>query len=71
MARSRYERSDDLAVTVAEGNHFVAFEVLVPAESKIVAALLCHSRRPIAVDDADVEIVLLVKLQYGTKVLLV
>ncbi len=44
-----------MAVTVTEGSHFVAFHVLVPAKSKIVAALFRYCHRPVVLDDADVE----------------
>lgn len=38
-----------------DGHNFVSFEVLVSAESKIVAAFLRHGRCPVTMDDADVE----------------
>ncbi|MBW4528328.1 MAG: hypothetical protein KME18_24635 [Phormidium tanganyikae FI6-MK23] len=52
-------------MAVTESNHFVAFEVFVPAESEVIAAFLCCGRRLIAVDDADIEIFLLVKEHHG------
>jgi hypothetical protein len=55
IVRCRNKRSDDVAVTVTEGNHFVAFEMLVPTEPEVVTALLCHSRRPIPVNDTDIK----------------
>ena len=33
----------------------------MPAESEIVTPFLCRSRRPIAMNDADIEVLLLVK----------
>jgi hypothetical protein len=74
VARCRNKRNDDITVAIpkghsvnAEGHHFVAFEMFVSTESEIVTALLRHCRCPIAVDDADVEQVLLVKLQDRTR----
>jgi hypothetical protein len=46
----------------AEGNYLIVFEVFVPTVSEIVAAFLCRSRRLIAVDDADINLTLLVKV---------
>jgi len=48
-------------VAIPESNDFVAFEVLVSNESEIVAPFLCRSRRPVPMNDADIEIFLLVK----------
>jgi len=48
----------------SQENNFIAFQMFVPAESEMITAFLRHCRRPIAVDDADVEVLLLVKLQY-------
>ena len=42
-------------MAIAEGHHFVAFQVLMPVESEIVAAFLCHCRRPVTVNDAEVK----------------
>jgi hypothetical protein len=56
-----------MAVAIAEGHHFVAFEVFVPIESEMIAAFLRYGRGAIARDDADVEIPFLVKLSSGTR----
>ncbi len=56
VTRSCDERGDDIAVAIADRHNFVAFEVLVPAESEIVAPLVCHCCRPIAMDDSEVEV---------------
>lgn len=45
-----------------EGHNFIALHVLVPVESEIVAAFLCRCRRPITMNDADLEVLFLVKL---------
>lgn len=42
-------------MAIAEGHHFVAFEVFMPVESEIVAAFLCPCRRPVTVNDAEVK----------------
>ncbi|MEO0802736.1 MAG: hypothetical protein AAFY57_10735 [Cyanobacteria bacterium J06642_2] len=65
VAGSCHKRSDDIAMAIAEGHHFVAFHMLVPAESELIASFLSCRRRSITVDDADVEVVILLKLRDG------
>jgi len=54
-------------LAIAEGHNFIAFEVLVPTESEIVATLFCRCRRPITMNDADIEVLFLVQLRYRTR----
>ena len=71
IARGCNKRSYHIAVAIGEatsrseiteGNHFIALDVLMSAESEIIAAFLRCCFRPITVDYADVEVLLLVKL---------
>ena len=55
VARCRYERRDHVAVAIAERHDLVAFEMLVPAKAKVIAALLGDGCSSIAVNDQDVE----------------
>ena len=64
IARRRYERRDHVAPPVAEGDDLVAFHLLVPAEADVVTALFCCRRRAIAVNDGDIEEVVLPQLQH-------
>ena len=61
IARSSNKRGDYIAVAVTEGHNFVAFEVLVSAEAKIIAALFCRCSCTITVNDTDVEVLFLVQ----------
>jgi hypothetical protein len=40
IARRRYERRDDVAVAIAEGDDLVALQLLVAAEAEVVAPFL-------------------------------
>ena len=40
IARSRNKRCDHIAIAIAEGDDFIAFDFLVAAEAEVVAALL-------------------------------
>jgi hypothetical protein len=64
VPRSRDKRRDDIAIAVAEGHDFIAFDLLVSVEADVVAALFCSRRRAIAVDDGHVEKAALVEPQY-------
>jgi hypothetical protein len=64
IARCCHERCDHVAVAVAEGNDFVAFQLLVPAEADVVAALFGGRRRAIAMNDRGIEEVILLKLRH-------
>ena len=64
IARARNNRRDHIAVAVAEGDDLVALHFLVPAETNVVAALFRCRRRAIAVDDRDIEEVVLMKPQH-------
>ena len=55
VPRSRDKRRDDIAIAVAEGHDLIAFDLLVPVETDVVAALFCCRRRAIAVDDGHIE----------------
>ena len=67
VAGGCHKRSDDIAVAIAEGKHFVALYVFVPAESEIIPAFLRYCRRSITVDDVDVKEIALMKLQHRTR----
>lgn len=58
------ERRDHVAVAIAEGDDLVAFQLLVPVEANVVAALLGGRRRAIAMDDRDIKTLVLVKLHH-------
>jgi hypothetical protein len=64
VTRSSNKRRDDVAIAVAEGHDLVAFDLLVPAKSDVVAAFLRCCRRAVAMDDRGVEELGLMKLQY-------
>ncbi len=64
IARSCNKRGNHIAVAIAEGHNFIAFEVLVPTESEVIATFLRGCGRPIPVDDTDVEVFFLVKLRH-------
>ena len=55
VARCGHERRDHIAVAVAESDDLVALDLLVAAETEVVAALLGGRRRAVAVDDIGVE----------------
>ncbi|MBB5501258.1 hypothetical protein HDG37_005487 [Paraburkholderia sp. MM5384-R2] len=52
VARSGDERRDDVAATIAEGHHLVAFQMFMTAVTEIVTAFFRRRRRAIAVNDA-------------------
>ena len=49
---------------IAEGDDLVAFDLLVAAEADVVAALFSCRRRAIAVNDRNIQAVVLMKLQH-------
>src|ERR1700680_3693433 len=64
VARCRNKRRDHIPVVAAAGDGLVALHFLVPAEANVVAALFRCRRRAIAVNDRDVEEVVLMKPQH-------
>ena len=66
IARRRNKRRDDIAIAIAEGDDLVAFDLLVPAETDVVAAFLRRCRRTIAMDDSGVEKIGLMKRCHRT-----
>ncbi|MCY7278776.1 MAG: hypothetical protein LH702_34840 [Phormidesmis sp. CAN_BIN44] len=64
IARGCHKWREHIAVAIAEGNNFVPFEVLVPTESEVIAAFVRGCRRPISMNNADVEVFFLVKLRH-------
>ena len=48
---------DHIAIAIAESDDLVAFDLLVPAETDVVAAFLRRCRRTIATDDSGVALV--------------
>ena len=67
IAGGCHKRGDDIAVAIAEGNHFVAFQMFVPTKSEIIPTLILCCRRSITVDDADIEAIVLVKMQHRAR----
>ena len=61
IAWCRNKRRDDITIAIAEGDDFVAFDLLVAAETDVVAAFLRRCRRTIAMDDSGVEKIGLMK----------
>src|SRR5271165_5256722 len=61
IAWCRHERRDHVTMAVAEGDDFVALHLLVPAESKVVAALFRRRRRAVAMNDRRIEAAVLMK----------
>jgi len=61
VARGRNEWRDHVAAAIAEGDHLVAFLVSVPAVPQVVAALLRGSARAVAVNDREVQELVLMK----------
>ena len=55
VAWRRHKRRKHIAVPVAKGNDLVALDLLVPAETEVVAAFFRRGRRAVTVDDAGVE----------------
>src|SRR4051794_27333818 len=51
---------------VAERDDLVAFQLLVPAETDVVATLFGRSRRAIAVEDRNIEKFVMVELHHRT-----
>ena len=51
---------------IAEGDDLVAFDLLVAAEADVVTALFGCRRRSIAVNDRNIQAVVLMKLQHRT-----
>jgi len=64
VPRSRDKWRDDIAIAVAEGHDLIAFDLLVPVETDVVATLFRGRRRAIAVDDGHVEKAALVEPQH-------
>ena len=64
IAGRRNKRCNHIAIPIAEGDDLVAFHLLVPAETDVVAALLRRCRRSIAMDDCGVEEIGSMKLQH-------
>ncbi|MEM9005313.1 MAG: hypothetical protein AAGE59_17540 [Cyanobacteria bacterium P01_F01_bin.86] len=61
VARASHKQSDDILVPIAEGNDLVALYVLMSAEPEMIAPLLRRRRASITMNDADVEVIILVK----------
>jgi hypothetical protein len=64
LPNCRNKRRDDIAIAIAEGDDLIALDLLVPAETDVVAALLRRCRRTVAVDDGCIEEVLLIKRRH-------
>ena len=64
VPRSRDKRRDDIAISVAEGDDLIAFDLLVSVEADVVAALFRRRRRAIAMDDGHIEKAGLTKFQH-------
>jgi hypothetical protein len=56
------QRGNSIAVAIADSDNFIALKVLVSAESDIITAFLRRCRCPIAMNNADVEELFLVKM---------
>ena len=61
VARRAYEWRDDVAVPVAEGHDLVALEMLVTAVAEIVAAFFRRRRCAIAMNDRQIEQLVIIK----------
>jgi hypothetical protein len=59
-----HERCDHVAVPIAEDYDLVAFELLVTAEAEVIAAFLGRCGRAIALDDGDVQAIVLMKFEH-------
>ncbi len=57
-------RCDHVAVPVAEDNRLIALNFLVTAKADVVAPFLGRGRRAIAMNDAQIQAIVLVKLQH-------
>src|SRR5450631_4000805 len=64
IARSRNKRCDHIAIAIAEGDDFIAFDFLVAAEAEVVAALLRCRGCAIPMDDADVQMIMFLQRRY-------
>ena len=51
----RHERSDHIAVSIAESDDLVALDLLMTAKAKIVTAFFRRGRRAVAMDDVGIE----------------
>ena len=66
IAGRRYERRNHITISITKGDDLVAFDLLVPAESDVIAALLRRCRRAITVDHRGVQEIGLMKRQHGS-----
>jgi hypothetical protein len=57
ITRGRNQRCDYVAISITEGDDFIAFYLLVAAEPNVVAALLRRRGGTVAMDDADVQMI--------------
>ena len=67
IPRCRDKRSDDVAVSVAEGHDLVAFKLLVAIEPDIAPAFFRSRRRAITMNRREIQQVTLMQLQYRTR----
>ena len=61
ITRGPNKRCDHIAIAITESDDLIAFDLLVSAEPNVVAALLRHRCRTIAMDDADVQMIVLLQ----------
>ena len=55
ITRGRNKGCDHIAISITESDDFIAFDLLVAAEPNVVAALLRRRGGTVAMDDADVQ----------------
>jgi hypothetical protein len=64
IARGRHERRDHVAMSIAEGDDLVAFDLLVTADAEVVASFLRRCGRAIAMNDGGVRTIALSKPEH-------
>ena len=63
VARSFNKRSNYIAISVAEGNNLVTLHVFVPTITNVISTFFSGCCRPIAMDYADIQQIILVKFK--------
>jgi hypothetical protein len=64
ITRGRNKGCDHIAVSIAERDYLIAFDLLVAAEADVVAALLRCRGCAIPMDDADVQMIMFLQRRY-------
>jgi hypothetical protein len=67
VARGRHERRDDVALAIAEGDDLAALQMLVSAVAEVVSAFFCRRRRAVAVDDLQIQQLILMEPAYRAR----